>query len=369
MSDSNLVVEVVQGDVLNFAADVLALKYAQHYYGSDRAVSEFLLKRGVAADEIKPAPGKYALLDSSHFLPCPRVLFVGVPPLVEFGYVEIERWAHRAIAIVAEHYSGAVHVAITLHGPGFGLDEIEALHAQIRGILSAARAAAGAGRSIRVSIVELTAARLERLQTALSEIIAGAGSGSEGPGEPAPAATAPDEFNVALQESIIVRRPLRLKLRRPQRDSADPGEAEFPALAILQSAAQVEDKPRAAVAMPFSKHMEDVFYFGIQDPVRQLGYVCERVDREAFTGDILAQVKMRIENAEIVIADLTGANANVYLEVGYAWGRGRPTVLVANKEEELKFDVQGQRCLKYENIKELQDLLTTELKGLGNRKP
>ena len=41
MSDSNLIVEVVQGDVLDFAADVLALKYAQHYYGSDQAVSTF----------------------------------------------------------------------------------------------------------------------------------------------------------------------------------------------------------------------------------------------------------------------------------------------------------------------------------------
>lgn len=368
MSDSNLVVEIVQGDVLDFAADVLALKYAQHYYGSDEAVAHRLAVGEVATlDELKPAPGQYVLLDSSKVLRCKQVLMIGVPPLVKFGYVEIEKWAHRAIAIVVEHYSGSVHVAITLHGPGFGLDEIEALHAEIRGILGAARQAAGAGRSIRVSIVERTVARLARLQAALSEIIADSGSSSAPPDQPAPAPKTADEFNVALQESITVRRPLRLKLRRPQRDSAGRMEAEFPAPAILQSAAQVEHKPRAAVAIPFSKHMEDVFYFGIQDPVRRLGYVCERVDREAFTGDILAQVKMRIDNAEIVIADLTGANANVYLEVGYAWGKGRPTVLVANKEEELKFDVQGQRCLKYENIKELQDLLTAELKGLGDR--
>jgi nucleoside 2-deoxyribosyltransferase len=117
--------------------------------------------------------------------------------------------------------------------------------------------------------------------------------------------------------------------------------------------------------MPFSEEMEDVFYYGIQNPVRQLGYVCERVDQEAFTGDILEQVKMRIENAEIVIADLTGSNPNVYLEVGYAWGKGRPTVLVANKKDELKFDVRGQKCLKYQSIKDLEKLLTTELKSLG----
>ncbi len=366
MSDSNLVVEIVQGDVLEFAADVLALKYAQHYYGSDQAVSEVLLKNGVAADELKPTLGNYALVDSSRVLRCPHVLFVGVPPLLEFGYPEIENWAHRAIAIVAEHYPGAVHVAMTLHGPGFGLDEIEALHAEIRGVLSAAREAAKSGRAIRVSIVERAAARVERLQSALSKIIAESGrGGSDASDRAAPAPTASDEFDVALPEPITVRHSLRLKLRRPGKtpDAADVEEES----ATLQSAAQVENKPRAFVAMPFSDEMEDVFYYGIQNPVRQLGYVCERVDQAAFTGDILDQVKMRIENAEIVIADLTGANPNVYLEVGYAWGKGRPTVLVANKKDELKFDVRGQKCLKYQSIKDLEKLLTTELKNLGNR--
>jgi hypothetical protein len=46
-------------------------------------------------------------------------------------------------------------------------------------------------------------------------------------------------------------------------------------------------------------------------------------------------------------ADLSDANPNVYLEVGYAWGRGRPTLLVVRDSSHLKFDVQGQRCLIY----------------------
>ena len=55
--------------------------------------------------------------------------------------------------------------------------------------------------------------------------------------------------------------------------------------------------------------------------------------------------------------------------MGYAWGKGRPTLLVANKKDELRFDVRGQRCLKYQSIKDLEKQLTTELKGLSNRKP
>jgi hypothetical protein len=63
----------------------------------------------------------------------------------------------------------------------------------------------------------------------------------------------------------------------------------------------------------------------------------------------------------LVIADLTGANANVYLEVGYAWGKDRPTVLVAKKGNELKFDVSGQRCIVYKNISDLAKKLEADL--------
>jgi hypothetical protein len=134
--------------------------------------------------------------------------------------------------------------------------------------------------------------------------------------------------------------------------------------AIAMAGSVTEQKPHVFVAMPFKKDMDDVFYFGIQQPVRELGFVCERVDQEAFLGDILSQVKQKIETAAIVIAELTGANPNVYLEVGYAWGKGRPTILLAKAEEELRFDVRGQRTLKYERIIDLKEALTRELTAL-----
>jgi nucleoside 2-deoxyribosyltransferase len=65
-----------------------------------------------------------------------------------------------------------------------------------------------------------------------------------------------------------------------------------------------------------------------------------------------------------MIAVLTGANPNVYLEVGYAWGKGRPTILVTDDAENPRFDVQGQRCLKYKRIKDVEETLTRELRIL-----
>jgi hypothetical protein len=100
-------------------------------------------------------------------------------------------------------------------------------------------------------------------------------------------------------------------------------------------------------------------------PFTQSGLLCERVDMVIFTGDILERVKTRIDTATLIVADLTGANANVYLEVGYAWGRGRPTLLVARSGDDLRFDVRGQRCIIYDNIVDLSKKLSNDLKTLS----
>ena len=73
----------------------------------------------------------------------------------------------------------------------------------------------------------------------------------------------------------------------------------------------------------------------------------------------------------MVIADLTGCNPNVFLEVGYAWGKGRPTILLFRKTkkgrigEKLPFDVGGQQCILYEDATHLQEQLAIELVKLG----
>lgn len=72
----------------------------------------------------------------------------------------------------------------------------------------------------------------------------------------------------------------------------------------------------------------------------------------------------RIETSDFVIADLTTANPNVYLEIGYAWGLMKQTVLLIRDTNELQFDTRGQRCLPYTSIKDLETKLKTELSNL-----
>jgi hypothetical protein len=114
--------------------------------------------------------------------------------------------------------------------------------------------------------------------------------------------------------------------------------------------------------------MDDVFHYGIRNAVNNAGFLCERVDEVSFTGDILDVIKRRIKDASLLVADLTTSNPNVYLEVGYAWGIGIPTVLIAQDVQELKFDVKSQKCIIYSGIRELEEKLSQELLGLKKNK-
>jgi hypothetical protein len=217
---------------------------------------------------------------------------------------------------------------MTLHGPRYGLDEVEALFSMLTGCMKAV-----AGRPPpsleRISVVERDVARVGRLRRALQQ-----------------ASHQSRDLSVWEAERgwlVQLEGPAGLAGASAQELSELPGTAS-------------ERKPHIFVAMPLADKFSDLFEYGIQRPVRDLGFLCERVDQDVFTGDILERIKAQIETSTAIIAVLTGANPNVYLEVGYAWGKGRPTILVT--EDDPRFDLQGQRYLRYRRIKDVEDLLT-----------
>jgi hypothetical protein len=229
-------------------------------------------------------------------------LFVGVVDLRSFEYEAIREFSHRALASLAGPRSGAEHVAFTLHGAGYGLDESEAFRAELAGIVDAIESRDCPDALKRVTIVERNAGWARRLQGLLAEI------------QPVPS-------TLAHREAMSQLEPLRT------------------------AGARSQAKPHVFVAMPFAPEFDDHFHYGIQQAVNSAGYLCERADLATFTGDVILWVRERIDSAGLLVADLSTANPNVYLEVGYAWGRGIPTVLLAREATDLKFDVRGQRCL------------------------
>jgi hypothetical protein len=72
----------------------------------------------------------------------------------------------------------------------------------------------------------------------------------------------------------------------------------------------------AFVLMPFDSAFNDIYKIGIKEVVSQFGdMIAERVDEQMYREGILERIYRQIELADIVIADMTGQNPNVFYEV------------------------------------------------------
>ncbi len=330
-------IELKCGDALAEPADVLVLKHAQGRFGVDEAVDAILESEGRRLH--LPDPSDYRIEESTSAIAAARILMLGVLPLPDFGYREIREFARQAISLLADQLPETRSIVLTLHGVGYGLDEIEAFESEIAGLADAIRIGDCPAGLETISIVELQPGRVKRLVRTLDMLLPDRTISDPIPGLfGAIAATLAD----AVPETKTANEKLRT------------------------AGIEADAKPRVFVAMPFKDEMDDIYHYGIVSATNAAGYLCERADMASFTGDVLEWVKARIRGASLVIADLTEANPNVYLEVGYAWGCGIPTVLVVRSGDPLKFDVRSQRCLVYKKIKHLEELLTEELKALTN---
>ena len=79
---------------------------------------------------------------------------------------------------------------------------------------------------------------------------------------------------------------------------------------------QTGTKLYAFVLMPFAKDFDDLYQLGIKAACDEVGIFCERVDETHVLGPIYDKIVNAISKADIIIADLTGRNANVYYENG-----------------------------------------------------
>ena len=127
--------DVVNDDVLAFPADVLALKFAQGLHGADAAVAEALDLSEALLESKLSRPGTYQLTAGQNLVAATRVLFVGVMSLWHFRYAQIREFASRVLEILEESAPGTRHLAVTIHGVGYGLDEMESFAAEVAGFL------------------------------------------------------------------------------------------------------------------------------------------------------------------------------------------------------------------------------------------
>lgn len=298
---------VVTADITTRACDLLVLKHADGFSGVDGVVSKRLAYNGdLESGQCLMFPGQN--------VSARNVMFFGVSQGIR--YPGVRTYARSALERAADIDERIAVVCTTSYGPEYGLDERESFLCIVGGFLDAMERHKALADLKRIEIVEDSVARMTRLHAILAQT----------------------ELGVS---------------------------GLFERLSSFGGAS--EQKPKLFVAMPFAPELSDVWEIAIQEACQAAGIMCERLDNEAFTGDMLAEMKARVRGGCGVLGVLDNANPNVFLEIGFAWGTGKPTVLVAKKGAALPFDIQGQKCLHYTSINNLRALLTTELKALTSQ--
>ena len=118
----------------------------------------------------------------------------------------------------------------------------------------------------------------------------------------------------------------------------------------------------AFVLMPFTKEFDDVYRLGIKETAATLNINAERVDEQIFQEGILERIYRQIEVADLVIADMTGQNPNVFYEVGYAHAKSKMCILMTKDADDIPFDLKHRRHIVYGNsIVGLRESLAEEL--------
>ncbi len=95
---------------------------------------------------------------------------------------------------------------------------------------------------------------------------------------------------------------------------------------------EVDPHARSAfVIMQFSPPFEHLFNEVIKPVAEECRIRAEKADEILGPGMIIADITRRLQEADIVIADTTPQNPNVFYELGYAHAIGKPTIVLAEK--------------------------------------
>src|SRR5262249_19176425 len=113
-----------------------------------------------------------------------------------------------------------------------------------------------------------------------------------------------------------------------------------------------DDRPVCFVIAPIGDEASDVrkrsdrvLTYLIEPAAEKCGYQAIRADKISTPGIITDQVIQQVINAPMVVADLTGHNANAFYELAIRHMVKKPLVQIIRKGDNIPFDVAASRVL------------------------
>jgi hypothetical protein len=132
--------------------------------------------------------------------------------------------------------------------------------------------------------------------------------------------------------------------------------------------------PIGAPSSDTRRRSDQILKHIIRPVVERLGYVARRADEIDQAGLITTQILDRILNDDLVIADLTDQNPNVFYELAVRHAIRKPFVQLMAAEQKIPFDVQGLRTIgvdyrDLDSVASAKEQLANTIKGIEEGSP
>lgn len=115
------------------------------------------------------------------------------------------------------------------------------------------------------------------------------------------------------------------------------------------------------VIMPFKESMDRIYEEVISKTLVEYGLTPIRADRVFDTKPIMISIMEKINEAELIIADVTGRNPNVFYELGMTHVLKDKVILITQTTEDVPFDLRHLRFILYEQSPEGEQTLRNRL--------
>jgi len=160
-------------------------------------------------------------------------------------------------------------------------------------------------------------------------------------------------FSESLKEAELLEELTSGKFR--VLDMTSPGDTTTPVgeeqIKKLSKGVTVAAGDTCFVVMPFAEPIGGYYDDLYKPAIEKAKLNAERADSDIYgTGQIVGQIWKGINSARVLIAELTGRNANVLYELGLAHALHKPVVLICSKanEEDVPFDLRHVRVVYYD---------------------
>ena len=126
-------------------------------------------------------------------------------------------------------------------------------------------------------------------------------------------------------------------------------------------------KPNCFIIMPFGGWFDKYYKEIYIEAIENAGFEANRADDLYRPGNIVSDIWKYTKEADVVLADLTNKNPNVFYELGLAHAITKPAVLITASMDDVPFDLRSLRVLVYDKNapdwgKKLKISITNSLK-------